>query len=250
MGQRATPINTPSGVVNLFKPVGSSSARYVYRLRRIFGLRKVGHAGSLDPFAEGVLLGCVGRGTKLVERLMALPKVYETQLRLGVTNATFDPEQPFEAVAGAVEASRKAIDDVVASLTGRIEQTPPVYSATRVGGRLSYQLARRGVAAPLRAKSVRVDRIEVLAYDWPLLTLRIRCGRGTYIRAIARDVGERLGTGAVCETLLRRRIGPFVDDSAVNLDEASDDDVRRALWSVDRATALIAGALASEGDDR
>ncbi len=265
-----------AGLINLFKPAGRTSAHFVYRLRPILGVRKVGHAGTLDPFAEGVLLGCVGRpATRLVERLMGLPKRYRTTLRLGVTNETFDPERPFSPVPGAAAMPVEAILAALAPMIGAVDQAPPLYSAVRLGGIQSYKLARRaaraalraqttagaagpleaggGVPAPLAAASsssppgpaarpVRIDAIDVISYEWPELTLDIRCGRGVYIRSIARDLGEALACGAVCTSLCRTAVGPFHVDAALRLDGASRDDVLRSLIGVEDVLRLIGDA--------
>ncbi len=233
------PATVACGVVVLHKPAGHSSAQYVYRLRRIFGIRKIGHAGTLDPFADGVLLGCVGRATRLVERLMALTKVYRTTLRLGVTNETFDPERPFVPVecAGPVAAERVA--ETVGRFVGEIDQAPPAFSAVKVKGVPSYRLAERGGAVDLPARRVRIDRMEIVRYEWPRLDLEIVCGRGTYIRAIARDLGAALGCGACCEALTRTAVGPFTLDEAVNLLEAAPDEVRGRLLSIEQVEARL-----------
>lgn len=228
-----------SGLLNLFKPVGRSSARFVYRLRPILGVKKVGHAGTLDPFADGVLIACVGRATKLVERIMDLPKRYRTVIQLGVTNETFDTERPFEPVTGAEPVSREAVEAVLAQMIGRIEQVPPVFSAIRVGGVFSYNLANRGKPVELPSRPVMVHDIRINSYAWPRLDLMIECGRGTYIRAIARDLGERLGCGGVCETLRREAVGPFRSEDAINLDESGGEQVRAAFIPLKEAVELI-----------
>jgi tRNA pseudouridine55 synthase len=229
-----------AGIVNLYKPATHSSAQYVYRLRGVFGLRKVGHAGTLDPFADGVLLACLGRGTKLVERLMSLPKHYRTTIRLGVTNDTYDTEHPLVPVSEAVPLDRTSIETAVTSFVGEIQQVPPAFSAVKIGGVPSYKLAKQGRPAARRPRPVRIDRIDVLAYEWPRLQLDIHCGRGTYIRAIARDLGRILGCGGVCEALTRTAIGPFHIEKAVNLDTAEPDAVRAALISLAEAQRLLA----------
>ncbi|MFH1418553.1 MAG: tRNA pseudouridine(55) synthase TruB [Planctomycetota bacterium] len=230
------------GIVNVRKPVGASSAKYVYRLRPIFGTRKVGHAGTLDPFASGVLIGCLGRATKLVELLMGLPKSYRTTLHLGVTNATFDTEMPFEPVPAAAPIDRKAIEQAVARFVGAIPQIPPAFSAVKIHGVSSHRLAREGRAVPREPRTVRIDRIEILGYAWPRLELDIRCGRGTYIRAIARDLGKQLGCGACCESLTRTAVGPFDLQAAVSLDGTCDEAVRSALVPLEDARKLLAAA--------
>ncbi|MBK8267204.1 MAG: tRNA pseudouridine(55) synthase TruB [Planctomycetes bacterium] len=227
-----------SGVVNLYKPAGRSSAHYVYRLRRVFGIRKVGHAGTLDPFADGVLLACLGRATKLVEKLMELPKHYRTTLRLGVTNETFDPEHPFVDVPVSEPPGESALGACLAGMVGNVMQIPPNFSAIRVGGVQSYVRARKGKSVELAARPVRIDRIDLLHYEWPRATLDIHCGRGTYIRAIARDIGEALKCGACCETLTRMAVGPFKVGDSARL-ESGDEGVRGALVSVEEVTSRL-----------
>lgn len=230
-----------SGAVNLYKPPGLSSAYYVYRLRPIFNQKKVGHAGTLDPFADGVLLACLGNATKLVESLMGLPKLYRTTLRLGVTNETFDTERPFEVVAGATPPGEAAVRECLARFVGEIEQVPPVFSAMRVGGTPSYKRARKGKAVELAARPVRIDRVELIAYEYPRLVFDVLCGRGTYIRSIARDIGAALKCGACCEFLTRLAVGPFRMEESVRLD-AGDETVRRTLMPVDAVREILAGA--------
>jgi len=234
------------GVINLYKPIGLLSARYAYRLRPILGEKRVGHAGTLDPFADGVLVVCLGKATKLVERLMGLPKTYIATLTLGVTNATFDPEQELRPVVAASDPGRAAVERALAAMTGEVQQTPPDYSAVKVAGQPAYIRARRAAARPersapmsLRPRSVRIDAIDIDSFHWPELKITIRCGRGTYIRAIARDLGAALGCGAVCTTLRRSAVGPFRLEDAVDLRDTPADDVRAALLSVDAALPLL-----------
>jgi len=233
--------NAVAGIVNLYKPRGRTSAQYVYRLRGIFGIRKIGHAGTLDPFADGVLLACLGRGTKLVESLMGLGKHYQTTLRLGVTNATFDTERPFDPVDVAVPPTTEQVAEAVARFVGDVEQVPPAFSAVKIDGVPSYKLAAQGRARTKPARRVRIERIDVTDYRWPHLSLEIRCGRGTYIRAISRDLGRALGCGACCQALSRLSVGPFCLADAVNLEEATPESVRSALISVPEALRRIRG---------
>lgn len=228
-----------AAVVNLYKPVGRSSANFVYRLRRVFDVRKVGHAGSLDPFADGVLIGCVGGATRLVERLMGLPKTYVSTLRLGVTNACHDPEQPFIPVAGATPPAREAVAAALARFVGEVEQRPPVFSAMKVGGVSIYRSARQGRAVDLPPRVVRIDRLDLLDYAWPHLRIEIRCGRGTYIRALARDLGDALGCGACCETLTRTAVGPFAMATAIDITQAPREAIRAAALSVEQAVDML-----------
>ena len=216
---------TVSGIVNLYKPRWESSAQYVYKLRGVYGERKVGHAGTLDPFADGVVIGCIGRGTKLVEQIMTLPKSYHTTLQLGVTNGSFDPEQPFEPVESATPCTRDDIEAVLTSMRGEVDQAPPAFSAIKIDGRASYKLARKGDDGDRPTKRVMIYRNEIVRFEWPRLELEITCGKGTYIRAIARDVGKALGCGAVCETLTRTAVGPFRMDESLRLGNSGKNEL-------------------------
>lgn len=228
------------GVVNLFKPNHISSARYVYRLRSLLGERRVGHAGSLDPFADGVLLACVGKATKIVEQLMALPKEYEVGLRLGVTNATFDPEFEMLPVEGATAPHIHEVQSALAGFIGTIMQTPPNFSAVKIEGRSAHRRMRAGQSVSIPPRPVRIDEIELLQYEWPELRLRIACGRGMYVRALARDLGEHLKCGAVCESLKRTRVGPFTADQAIWLRQTTHDEVRAAMHPLESLPDLLA----------
>jgi tRNA pseudouridine55 synthase len=233
------------GIINLDKPAGISSARAVDQVKRLLPRKtKVGHAGTLDPFATGVLVLLVGKATKYCERLMDQPKQYEATVKLGATTATGDPESPEEPFRGLgvspeslpplgrdAQATREQIDAILPRLVGAIRQRPPAFSAMKIAGRRAYDLARGGQAVELEARTVRVYSIELLDYAWPLLTLRIDCGRGTYIRSIARDLGEALGVGGYLTRLRRTRVGDFTIDRAVTPDvlAASTDGVEKHL---------------------
>src|SRR5687767_11882623 len=172
-----------SGVINVDKPAGLTSARVVDRVKRLLPRgTKVGHAGTLDPFATGVLLVLVGKGTKSCERLMGARKGYEAGVKLGARTATDDVEGVEEHVAGAVAPTLERVREEVGKMVGEIEQRPPAYSAMKVGGRRAYDLARRGDEVELKPRKVVVYSMEVVAYAWPILRLRVECGRGTYVR--------------------------------------------------------------------
>jgi tRNA pseudouridine55 synthase len=233
------------GVINLDKPAGISSARAVARVKRMLPRgTKIGHAGTLDPFATGVLLLLVGRATRQCENLMDAPKQYEATVKFGATTATDDPESPEEPFAkGEISpALREQIDAILPRFTGAIEQRPPVFSAVKVGGRRAYDLARKGHDVELAPRTVHVYGVELLSYDWPLATLRIDCGRGTYVRALARDLGAALGVGGYLTALRRTAIGPFSAADAVSLDELT---VSNNVEQYVRLVPEIAAGLAS-----
>jgi tRNA pseudouridine55 synthase len=218
--------NPMDGIINLDKSPGPSSAAVVNSIKRLFPRKtKIGHAGTLDPFATGVLLILVGKATKACESLMDQPKQYETTIRLGATTPTDDPESPQIITSGALEPSLTHIEQSVQSFTGTILQHPPAYSAIKIGGKRSYDLARHGQPIELPARPVHVDQIQILSYQWPLLKLLIDCGRGTYIRAIARDLGAALGVGGHLTQLRRLKVGQFKAETAVSLERLKTDGV-------------------------
>ena len=218
------------GVINLDKPAGTSSARVVDAVKRLLPRgTKIGHAGTLDPFATGVLLMLVGRATKSCERLMDEPKQYEATVKLGATTATDDPESPEVPSLGVRPAPQEKVKTEVQKLTGVILQRPPAYSAMKVDGQRAYDLARRGKPVELEARPVKVYGIEILAYAWPLLRLRIDCGRGTYVRSLARDLGQALGVGGYLTELRRTRVGHFTVDASVTLETLAAEGVLHHL---------------------
>ncbi|MGD0540437.1 MAG: tRNA pseudouridine(55) synthase TruB [Tepidisphaeraceae bacterium] len=208
------------GMINLDKPAGISSAAAVSRVKRLLPRgTKIGHAGTLDPFATGVLLLLIGKATKACEMLMAQPKRYETTAKMGATTATDDRDSPEIPAAIPRQPSRAEIEQAAAAMVGTIQQRPPIYSALKIAGHPAYELARSGKPVNLEPRSVRVDAIEILSWQWPLLRMRIDCGRGTYVRAIARDLGEALKCGGYLTELRRTRIGSFDIAQAVTLEQ-------------------------------
>jgi tRNA pseudouridine55 synthase len=205
-----------SGVLNLSKPGGMTSRDVVDLVSRPLRKVKVGHAGTLDPLASGVLVVCVGSATRLIEYVQRMPKAYRTVVRLGARSDTLDADGRVvveEAPRGPTGAE---VLEALATQAGTIDQVPPQFSALKVEGKRAYDLARSGQGVELAARPVRIDRVELLSYAWPLLELQVDCGSGTYIRSIARDVGEALGCGGLVEVLVRTRIGPFLLDDAID----------------------------------
>jgi tRNA pseudouridine55 synthase len=218
------------GVLNLDKPTGLTSARAVGVVKRLLprGV-KIGHAGTLDPFATGVLLLLVGKATKQCETLMGQPKQYLATIRLGATTETDDLDSPATPTPGAVIPEPDRLAAELAKFVGEIQQRPPAYSALWIAGRRAYDLAREGRPVELQPRAVRIDAVELVTYHPPDVQLRIDCGKGTYIRAIARDLGQALGTGGYLTALRRTRIGPFHVDHAVTLEQLRSDGVEPHL---------------------
>lgn len=223
----------PSGVINLDKPPGLTSARLVDRVKRLLPRgTKIGHAGTLDPFATGVLLLLVGKATKSCETLMGERKGYEAVVKLGARTATDDLEAPEEVIDVPVIRTEQQVRDALAAQVGAIQQRPPAFSAMKVGGQRAYKLARQGGQVEIKPRTVMVYSIELLAYAWPTARIRVECGRGTYIRAIARDLGDALGTGGYLTELRRTFVGRFRAADAVPLEILQADGVERHLQAV------------------
>jgi tRNA pseudouridine55 synthase len=225
---------TVQGIINLDKPPGLSSARAVSRVKRLLPRgTKIGHAGTLDPFATGVLLLLVGKATKSCERLMGERKGYEAVVRLGGRSATDDPEGPIETVETAQQPTEAVVRREAENFVGSIQQRPPVFSAMKIGGRRAYKLARQGDTVELQPRTVTVYTLEVVEYIWPIVRIRVECGRGTYIRAIARDLGEALGTGGYLTELRRTFVGRFDVRQGVTLEAIALEGVEKHLQPVD-----------------
>ncbi len=222
------------GILNLRKPSGLRSTRAVTHVKHVLPRRtKVGHAGTLDNFASGVLLILVGGATKLSESLMSSPKQYVATLRLGATTETNDPDSPYTLTPGASPVTAEALNDALARQVGHIRQQPPIYSALKIGGMRSSDRVRLGDNPILpEPRVVRIDAIELLRYEWPFTTIRVDCGRGTYVRSIARDVGETLGVGAYLTELIRTRVGEFWIENARELDSINPENVASALTPI------------------
>ena len=191
-----------------------SKALHVKRL-------KTGHAGTLDPLATGVLILCTGKATKRIESLQLASKEYTATLQLGATTPSYDREHTVNMTYPTRHITRELIEKVLASFVGDIMQVPPIYSAVMVDGHRAYKLARQGSEAELKAKPIRIDEIELTDFnpDTMQMSIRVSCGKGTYIRSLARDIGEALGSGAFLTALCRTRLGDVRIEDCVTLDE-------------------------------
>lgn len=205
-----------TGLLNLHKPAGCTSREVVNQVARLVRGTKVGHAGTLDPLASGVLIVCLGKATRLIEYVQRMPKMYRTVVRLGARSDTLDADGRIEQVMCPQIPEELAVRAALAKQVGTIGQVPPQFSALRVGGRRAYAAARAGETLNLPSRTVTVYRLDLLRFVWPRLELEIECGSGTYIRSIARDVGETLGCGGLVEALVRTRIGPFLLETAID----------------------------------
>ncbi len=200
-----------NGILNLYKPAGISSHDMVARVRRILREKRVGHAGTLDPAAEGVLPICVGQATRVVEYLSDARKVYAALLGLGISTDTYDREGRVTARSDVPDFSPADLEKALSHFRGKIEQLPPVYSAVKIGGQPAYKAARAGTGTELDLppRPVEIYRLEITGWRLPWLKLWVECSKGTYIRSLAYDIGQALGCGAFMAGLVRVQSGPF-----------------------------------------
>jgi tRNA pseudouridine55 synthase len=226
---RRNPASEYHGLLLLDKPGGITSRGAVNQVqRRLPRGTKIGHTGTLDPLATGVLVVCLGHATRLAEYVQAMPKTYRSTFLLGATSDTDDADGKITAVPGAQAIAPERIYQALEEFVGNIEQTPPAYSAVKVEGRRAHDLARKGAEVELLARRVMIERIDVLSYVWPHLEVEIRCSKGTYIRSIARDLGGRLGCGGLVSTLRRTVVGAFTTEQAV-MPDAPLEEIREKL---------------------
>lgn len=195
------------------KPKGITSFDVIRRLRNKLGIKKMGHAGTLDPLATGLLIIAIGFATKEISKYMNLPKEYEVLMEFGKTSTTYDADG--EISQGILcDVSRDEFEKVLENFIGEISQMPPIFSAKKIKGVRAYDLARQGKEVKLEPRIVKIDRIEILEWNWPLVRLRVNCGKGTYIRSLANDIGEKLDCGGYVKELRRTAIGEFRVENA------------------------------------
>ena len=209
-----------AGILNLDKPYGMGSMDVVRRIKRASGLKRVGHGGTLDPIATGVIPVCIGQATRIMEYLVSGTKEYRAEVELGTETDTYDAQGQ---VTGRQDPSHVTLDEITESLGqfhGVIQQVPPMYSALKQKGKRLYELARAGIEVEREPRRVEVFKIEVQEWSPPVVTLEVRCGRGFYMRSLAYDLGRALGCGAHLKGLVRLRTGPFKITAALSLDDA------------------------------
>lgn len=216
------------GFLNIDKPLGMTSHDVVARARRAFGVRKVGHAGTLDPLATGVLVICLGRATRLSEYVMHAQKRYTARVQFGATTTTYDAEGEITTTQDAGHLTAEIVRAALPAFEGEQLQTPPMYSAIKKDGRKLYDLARAGQTVMLQPRPVRIESITLLAWEPPVATLDVRCTSGTYIRSLAYDLGQALGVGAFLAGLRRTQSGNFLIEDALQPEQAFADADWRA----------------------
>ncbi len=219
-----------NGLLVIDKPAGMTSRDVVNRVQKWFPRKtKIGHTGTLDPLATGVLVVCVGAATRLADYVQAMGKSYASRFRLGATSTTDDADGAITETPAAVPPTREQLETALAGFVGTIEQVPPAFSALKVSGERAHNLARSGEEVQLAARPVRIDAIRLLHYEWQFADVEVDCGKGTYIRSIARDVGAKLGVGGLVQTLRRTRVGLFTAEQGLTLDAMPDEVTAKML---------------------
>lgn len=202
----------------IYKPKGPTSHDIIDEIRKITGERRVGHAGTLDPLARGVLVIGVGReATKKLNEVVKKEKEYIAEIKFGEESSTDDEEGEKTACEAKLIPDAEQINSVVKTFCGIVEQAPPAYSAIRIGGKKAYELSRRGKPPEMKPRKVEIKKIEILNYKWPILKIRVVTGPGVYIRALARDIGRKLSVGGYLVDLERTRVGEFTKEKAIDM---------------------------------
>ena len=215
---------TPSGILLVDKPSGITSFDCIRRLRKQLGIKKIGHAGTLDPMATGLMIFLVGSSTKLATSCLKLAKSYDAEITLGFNSATADKEGELTAVSEIVPTLEE-VEKALEVFTGLIKQTPPAYSAIKIGGKPAYKRARSGEQVEIPEREVNIYKLDLISYEYPILKISTHVSSGTYIRTLAEDIGKQLGTGAYLSGLRRTTIGGFSIEKAKPLESVNQSDL-------------------------
>jgi tRNA pseudouridine55 synthase len=245
---------TIDGILNLDKPRGKTSFGVVALVRRLSGERRVGHAGTLDPDATGVLPVCLGQGTRLIEFLADTTKIYRAEIELGIATDTYDAAGKITQRCDVSPLTKEQVRTELSSFIGFIDQTPPMYSAVKQQGIPLYRWARAGVELPRRARKVEISRLEIIDWKLPLFTIEVECSKGTYIRSLAHDLGQKLGCGAHLKNLVRLKSGPFHIKDAVDIPRL-EDAFRQGYWAelfhpIDMAVLHLPAIIVDEENEK
>ncbi|MCJ7508725.1 MAG: tRNA pseudouridine(55) synthase TruB, partial [candidate division Zixibacteria bacterium] len=219
-------------------------------LRRLLKYKRIGHAGTLDPLASGLLLVCLGKAVKIVQFLQDLDKEYIAEIRLGIVTDTYDSEGKILKVEEDLKLESNSIKEVISSFQGEIEQLPPIYSAIRHQGKKLYTYARKGIDVERTKRKIEIKKIDQIRIDLPFVHFRVLCSKGTYIRSLAFDIGEKLGCGAHLYSLCRTRIGHFKIEDSLTLEEIDGlskvDEIRQHLHSIEEALSHLPAVSVDE----
>lgn len=219
------------GFILINKPKGMASFGVVAYLRKITGIRKIGHAGTLDPLASGLLICAIGRSaTKKIDIFLKQDKTYLAEIELGKVSDTYDAEGKIKKINFKNKPTRKEIEKVLQMFIGEINQMPPIFSAKKIKGKKAYELAREGKMVKLKKNKVKIYQIKIIFYKFPFLKIKINCGSGTYIRSIAHDIGKKLKTGAVLTGLVRESIGKYSLKKSLELEKLDLEKIEKNIF--------------------
>lgn len=230
--------NKLCGVLNINKPLGITSFDVVRQVKRLAREKKVGHGGTLDPEATGVLPVCIGRATKAIDFIMEGEKEYIAKIKLGVVTDTYDREGKILR-EGKVDFTDQEITKVIETFVGDILQVPPMYSALKQNGKKLYELAREGKEVYREPRPITIHSIDILSIESPIVEIKVKCSKGTYIRSLCYDIGEELGSGAMMWNLQRTATGPFNSKNSINLEELNEDNIREYIITLDQVFSEV-----------
>lgn len=224
-----------NGVLNIFKPKGMTSFDVVREVKKICKIKKVGHTGTLDPEAMGVLPVCIGRATKIIDYIMDSEKVYEVEFKLGIKTTTYDLEGEILEERDTSKLNDSEILDVIRSFIGEYSQVPPMYSALKQNGVRLYELARKGIEVEREGRNITIYNIEDIKINNPYISMKVTCSKGTYIRSLCFDIGEKLGVFAAMTELERTKTSSFTKENSININELNINNIDENLISIEEA---------------
>lgn len=223
------------GVISIFKNTGMTSFDVVRIIKKVSGTKKVGHTGTLDPEASGVLPVCIGKGTKIIDYIMNSDKVYEVEFKLGIKTTTYDLEGEIIEENDPSNINNEEILKTINSFKGEYSQVPPMYSALKQNGVRLYELARKGIEVEREGRLVKIYNIEDIKVDNPNISMKVTCSKGTYIRSLCYDIGEALGVGAAMTKLKRTKTSKFSEEQSINISDINSDNINKFIISIEEA---------------
>lgn len=220
------------GVLNVYKPVGITSFDVIRHIKKISAKSKIGHTGTLDPLASGVLPVCIGKATKVVDLIMNDFKVYKAELKLGITTDTYDREGKTLSTCD-IPVNNNEVESCIKSFVGNTLQVPPMYSAIKIQGKKLYELARKGIEVPREPRTITIYDINIIDINLPFVSFEVKCSKGTYIRSLCYDIGSKLGCGGTMWNLERTQSGIFTKDTSVEISNLNTDNLEKYLISLE-----------------
>ena len=239
-----------NGVLNIFKNKGMTSFDVVSRVRKIANEKKVGHTGTLDPEAEGVLPVCIGKATKIIDYIMDSEKGYSVKFKLGIKTTTYDLEGEIIEERDTSSLTEKEVEEAINSFKGEYSQVPPMFSALKKNGVRLYDLARKGIEIEREARNIKIYNIENINIELPYVSMDVTCSKGTYIRSLCYDIGEKLNVFATMTELKRFKTSFFTEDDSVNIDDLNEENIKEHLISIEEALKNYPEIYLAKGYDK